>query len=243
MILNLKDETSWEPLVRKTLNEILGPSYASIVIGNPDKIKYRDSEEEACNLFSHEISRDDLVEAVMQKVSKNFTEVIAYHGCRPEAVCNYYENGIMPLSPLEAQSKFRNLFSDYASLDEINKAIDFVSINTREGMVYTVLDDRVFYESSGHYLIYGGEYMYCLAVHLPGNREINGDILKKQGKATVFACKLPFLLMPDREELTRFMLSDHFFRIAHTRDEVFISHFGIVLNGKIHPKFIINHYC
>lgn len=241
MILNLKDETSWEPIVRKKLHEILGPSYRHTLIENADKIKYRDSEEEACGLFSHKISRKELVNDLMQEFSRNFSKVTAYHGCRAERVSSYYQNGIIPLSPFEAQTNFRKLFSFVASLEDIDKAIASVSTETREGAVYTVLDDRVFYESSGHYLIYGGEYLYCLAISLPGHRK-NGDVLKKRGKATVVVCNLPFSLIPDLEELARFMLADCFFRMAHNRDEVFISNFGIIMWEKIHPKFIVDHF-
>lgn len=242
MILDLKDETSWEPIVRRKLHEILGSSYFRTIKANADKIKYRDCEEAACNLFLHKISREELLRDLMQEFSKYFSWVIAYHGCRAERVGSYYENGIIPLSPFEAQSKFRKLFQPVASSEDIDKAIASVSTETREGAVYTVLDDRVFYESSGHYLIYGGEYLYCLAIHLPGYRK-NGDILKNQGKATVIVCKLPFSLIPDLEDLTRFILADYFFRIAHKRDEVFISHFGIYFfREKIHPKFVVAHY-
>lgn len=242
MNFNLKDETSWEPIVRKKLNEILGSSYFRTIKEHADKIKYRDSEEEACNLFSHIIPTEEIVINLMQEFCKCFRTVTAYHACRAERVSSYYENGIIPLSPFEAQAQFRELFKSVASPEDIDNAIASVSTETRAGAVYTVLDDRVFYESSGHYLIYGGEYLYCLAIHLPGYRK-NGEILKNKGKATVIICELPFSLIPGLEELTRFILADHFFRIAHKRDDVFISHFGIpFFSGKIHPKFVVNHY-
>lgn len=242
MILNLKDESSWEGIVSNILNEILGPSYIRIVAENADEIKYRDSEVEACNLFAHKISREELTESVMREASRNFTDVIAYHACRVDQVDTYYENGIIPLTPIDAQSKFRDQFKSYASQEEIEKAIANVSTETRDGVAHVVLDDRVFYDFSGHYLIYGGEYLHCLAVHLPGDAQTLRDILKKNGRATVFVCKLSFSLISDLEHLVKFMLADHFFRIAHNRDDVFILDYTIFITGYIKPESIIEHY-
>ncbi len=242
MILNLKDESSWEGIVRNILNKILEPSYVRIVAENADEIKYQDNEEEACNLFAHKISRKKLTKGVMREVSRNFTDVIAYHACRVDQVATYYENGIIPLSPIDTQSTFRNQFKSYASQEEIEKAIAEVSTKTRAGVTHVVLDDRVFYKFSGHYLIYGSEYFQCLAVRLPGDEQTLRDMLKENGRATVFVCKLPFSLISNLERLVQFMLADHFFRIAHTSDEVGIFDYTITITGHIKREFIIDDY-
>ncbi len=243
MILDLKDVTSWDTIVGKGLGTILGYSYTDTVKKNAAKIQYRDSESEACNLFAEQTSRERLTEAVTKEMSSNFKEVLAYHACRPNRVDDYYENGIVPLSPIEAQEQFREYFSAYISQEDIDTAIAAVSLETIDGVVHAALDDRDFIDSCGHYLIYGGEYQNCLLIHLPGASERTRDILKGIGNATVFICRLPFSTVTDLEHLVPFMMADHFFRIAHNRNEVNVIDYTITLKETISPDAIVRHYC
>lgn len=242
MILNFKDDTTWKPLISKALSDILGNCYTTTIINNADQIKYRDSIEEACSLFHHIISEEKLIDVVSQVVLESYTEIFTYHACRTNNVNSYYENGIIPLAPPEAHAEFREKFCSIASQQEIDSAIAAVSTQTREGVVHTAVDDRVFFESSGHYLIYGGEYLHCLAVHLPGDPQKHRDILKEHGKATVLVCKLPFSVLSEIDCLVQFMLADHFFRIAHSRDEVIVLDHTIFMSENIQPKYIVSHY-
>lgn len=143
---------------------------------------------------------------------------------------------------MEVQQQFRENFSLYASHEDIDTAITAVSIETRDGVVHAVLDDRDFEETCGHYLIYGGEYQNCLVLHLPGASERMRDILKKIGKATVFVCRLPFSEVTGLERLVPFMMADHFFRIAHNRNEVNTIDYTITRKSTIPPDSILRHY-
>lgn len=243
MIFDLKDATIWDPIVGKGIRTILGNSYSDILKKNSGKIRYRDSDSEACNLFSEHASRARILEEVTKEINNHFKEVLSYHACRPKRVDDYYENGILPLSPIETQKQFRNYFSAYVSHKDIDTAIAAVSLDTIEGVVHAALDDRIFVDSCGHYLIYGSEYQNSLSIHLPGASEHTRDILKKIGKATVFVCRLPFSTVTDLEYLVPFMIADHFFRIAHNRNEVNIIDYTITLNEAIPPDAIVRHYC
>lgn len=243
MILDLKNATSWDTIVDKGLEIILGHSYSDTVKKNAEKVQYRDSETEACNLFAEQTSRERLIEAVTNEISNNFNEVLVYHACRTNRVNDYYKNGIVPLSPIEAQEQFRDCFSDHVSQDDIDTAIAAVSLKTRDEVVHAVLDGRVFIDSSGHYLIYGGEYQNSLSINLPGASELTRDILKGIGKATVFVCRLPFSTVTNLESLASFMMSDYFFRIAHNRNEVNVIDYTVTLKETISPDAIVRHYC
>jgi len=243
MIFDLKDATNWDPIVNKALKNILGHTYHKCVRENAKKIKYCDSVLEACNLFSDIASKEKMVEAVTKEICRNFKEVLTYHACRPRRIDDYYEKGITPLSPTDAQKQFRDFFNAYASQEDINKAISAVSINTRAGVVHTVLDDRTFIYTCGHYLIYGSEYQQCLAVHLYGASEQTRDILKKEGKATIFVCRLPFRTINNLEFLVPRIMADHFYRVAHNYNKVNIIDYTITLRVNIPPKAIVNHVC
>ncbi|MCE5276353.1 MAG: hypothetical protein LLG43_14610 [Deltaproteobacteria bacterium] len=243
MIFDLKDATVWDPVIGEGLRTILGNSYFNILKKNADKIRYRDSDSEACNLFCERASREKIRAEVIKVISHHFKEVMVYHACRPKQVYDYYEKGIIPLSPIQVQKQFRDNFSTYVSNEDIDAAIAAVSLDTRDGVVHVVLDDRAFVDSSGHYLIYGSEYQICLSINLPGAPQRMRDILKSFGKATVFVCRLPFSTVTDLEYLVPRMMADHFFRIAHNCDEVSTIDYTVSLSEAISPNAIIRHFC
>lgn len=242
MILDLKDTTTWDPVISKGLKSILGHSYPDTLNKNAETILYTDSDSEAYDLFSDYISKEDIRKIIKNKVCQNFTEVLVYHACRPTQTNDYYKKGIVPLSSLEAQQNFRNYFKSYVSHKDIDTAITEVSLKTIEGMTYALLDDRDFLEHCGHYLIYGSEYQNSLVINLPGATEQTRDILKGIGKATVFICRLPFSSVTDLDYLVPMMLADHFYRIAHKQKDVNIINYSIALNEKISPDAIVRHY-
>jgi len=243
MIFDLKDATIWDPIVCNVMKNALGNFYHSKLKKNVKKIPYRDSDTEALELFLGVASREILKEEIKKEICQNFKETFAYHACRPIRVDDYYENGIVPLSPLEVQKQFRDYFSAYVSHKDIDAAIAAVPLDTRERVVHVVLDDRDFIDGCGHYLIYGGEYQNCLAIHLPGASERTRDMLKKIGKATVFVCRLPFSTVTDFDYLIPLMMADHFFRVAHERVDVNSVDYTITLKEPIPPSAIVKHYC
>jgi hypothetical protein len=245
MILDLKTPSTWDQVVRSGLQSILGPAYIDKIANNSKQIKYRDSEDEACELFVDLATKRQLIACVTKEISRCFKQVLTYHACRPEDTSSYYSNGILPLSLANAQQQFRELFHGHATKEAIETAISKVPSETRDGVVHVVLDDRIFTDRSGHYLIYGGEYQNCLAVHLPGASEYTRDILKKSGKATVFTCLLPFSQIKKNEipHLVRVMMADHFFRVAHGRSDVTVIDFTLVIKKEIPANAIISHYC
>jgi hypothetical protein len=243
MILDYKKAKSWDSVVSNKLVEILGDSYPYRIKENAESIICRYSDSEACSLFIEHASREEIRDTVIEGLVSNFDEVITYHACRPARVDDFYEKGLKPLTPVEIQQQFREYFSQYASQEEITKAIESVSLITRNGVVHVVLDDRHFIETCGHYLIYGSEYQNCLTISLPGASEYTRDILKTIGKATVFVCRLPFAYIDDLEYLASSMISDHCFRIAHNHLEVCEIDYTITIDDTIQPKNIIKHYC
>lgn len=242
MLFDLKDATSWDPVVSKCLSVILGATYSETLKKNAIKIKYCDSPIEGLNLFKKKISSKKLTKLVTKEFSYYFKEVKVYHGCRPANIENYYQKGITPLNPKEIQILFRNTFKEYSSEADIQLAINKVDLEVIAGFVFVVLDDRAIIENGGHYLIYGSEYQNCLAINLPRATEETRDILKKFGKATIFVCKLPFSKLIELENIVRLLLADHFSRVAHNRNDVHIIDHTLLLKESIKPTDIITHY-
>jgi hypothetical protein len=241
MILDYKNAKTWDPIINNILAELLGVTYPGTIKKNAEKILYRDSDSEACSLFDH-TSRDCIRDVVIKELGRNFEEVLVYHACRPIRVDDYYKKGIMPLSPADAQNQFRNRFSSYSSQSDIDQAIAAIALDTRRGIVHACLDDRGFVNKCGHYLIYGGEYQNCLAIHLPGASEYTRDILKQFGNATVFVCRLPFSHVTDLEYLASSMIADHCFRLAHDSEDVCEINYTVFIKEAVPPDAIVRHY-
>lgn len=242
-ILDWKDATSWDPVVKKGLTKCLGKSYAKTLKTNAGSIEYVDCEDDGCALFSGYASKDCQIACVIEELAQYFDEAFVYHACRTNEPAKYYEKGILPLSLIEAQTQFRERFKSFASPADIDTAITAVSTETIDRVTHAIIDDRCFLQSSGHYLIYGSEYQQALVVHLPGANEYTRDILKKFGRATIFVCRLLFSEITNPEHLAARMMADHFFRIAHHIQEVSIIDYTVTLRRQIPPLSIVRHYC
>lgn len=64
----------------------------------------------------------------------------------------------------------------------------------REGRVFFEANEPDLIEMCGHYLLYGGEYLIALAVHLGDGRDYKRMLLQI-GRPTLFVCDVPLELM------------------------------------------------
>ena len=242
MIFDYKNAKNWDPILYKELASILGDSYSDKIKKNSSTIRYNDSDDEGCSLFSNLASRKQINNVVKNAISNNFNKLKVYHACRADNVNRYYKNGLMPLTPVKAQQVFRDCCCSFAPQEDIDTAINSVPVGNREGRVHVCLDDRVFIERSGQYLIYGSEYICCLAFHLPQQSKKAHGILRSNGKATVLICHLPFSVIAKYlNSLVSIMIADHFFRIANSINDVHVIDFPIDFS-QIQPENIIEHY-
>jgi hypothetical protein len=129
-------------------------------------------------------------------VEAGFTHLRAYHGCRPQSLDSYRQDGIVPLNAERAQHEFREIFS-IANFPELSAAdLDTAIANAR----IENRQDRVFFEanrahllgSCAHYLLYGSEYILTLANDL-GRRYATR--LKQLGTPTLLTCDVPLSWM------------------------------------------------
>jgi hypothetical protein len=130
-----------------------------------------------------------------EKIPHVFSEVRVFHACRPESLSSYYERGLMPLDLREMNRIARTLFLEAdPSLKEkhLQDVVDKLQPDGREGRLYVALDDRFLIRYSGHYLIYGSEFLYCVANQLS---EVTGvdytSWLKQRGRPTMIVASIP----------------------------------------------------
>ncbi|MFA6025548.1 MAG: hypothetical protein WC727_03840, partial [Ignavibacteriaceae bacterium] len=140
----------------------------------------------------------------LQYFKNTYSHLLTFHGCRPSDILSYYKYGLLVLD-VELQNKyyekmFLNKNFNKVTLDDFNFAISTLKKEKRENELYLAIDDKELIEFAGHYLIYGSEYIMCLAAILSERIGIDYKAsLREIGKPTVFKIKLPVYLVNDKD--------------------------------------------
>lgn len=166
-----------------------------------------------------------------------YTHIRAYHACRPTSIQNYLTNGIIPYTKHKAMTdairKLKTEKSEKEIIDKFEKQWD--KSDVKKSRVWLAVNKEILLTGSGHYLIYGSEFLNALAMEL-GCREH----LKNIGIPTIFHCDIPL------EDIPKFWMDD----VERTINDNMIEDISIyvpkVQAGNIicyeHPKSIENPY-
>lgn len=124
-----------------------------------------------------------------------FTKIRVFHAGRPDDPSSYYTLGIQALDWSRATENAVDFFLPRCpelNRADINQAVEAVGPETRRGMVYVALDDRIFLKGAGHYLIYGAEYLCGVAAELERlHSRPYQHILQTRGMPTILAALIP----------------------------------------------------
>lgn len=129
----------------------------------------------------------------------------AAHGTRTDDLAPYYERGLRCLRAEVAEARARALFvtPEFPWVTEAKFEAAVADIGARkvsggrEGRLYFCADERSLitrWGGAGHYLIYGGEYLYCLGIRLVSRYDAQ-RVLKSVGRPTMFVCDIPMAMM------------------------------------------------
>ena len=127
------------------------------------------------------------------------------HGTRTDDLAPYYEQGLRCLRADEAEARARTLFVtpefSWVTEEKFEAAVADIDARKvsggREGRLYFCADERSLITRSGgagHYLVYGGEYLYCLGIRLVSRFDAQ-RALKSVGRPTMFVCDIPMAMM------------------------------------------------
>lgn len=138
----------------------------------------------------------------IRDVLDEYTHIAVYHGCRPEDPNTYYQQGLKIADPDELNRRAEQIFltPEFPGVTKakLQQAISDDS-PTSDRKLYVVLDDKLFMESSAHYLIYGSEYLLRLANRLNGRGMVRPDVLKRYGIPTLFEIHVPVQELPQEQ--------------------------------------------
>ncbi len=140
---------------------------------------------------------DELIKKRINNVdlSGEYTHIRGYHGCRPISIDNYYQNGIKPIEKEFAKREaiFRlcdQWITEEKVIDRFNKSWD--ALKHPHKSVWLTYSENEFFDVSGHYLIYGSEFLCGMAAQL-----FCQPNLKRLGIPTIFHCDIPLQNIPE----------------------------------------------
>lgn len=247
-IFNWKIFNSWEKEFGRFLNTLLPSKFISNT-----KIKFDEIHFDWAGPFEkyiHDENDNCFYDIEFKDYFVNtYTHILTYHGCRPTDIQNYYNNGFLILNTSTQNENFSKIFYNEKfkeiSLEDIEYAINAVKKEGRENQLFWGIDDRILVERAGHYLIYGSEYIMCLAANL--SERLKRDYrhhLRNYGIPTIFKVKLPISIIDENDLIHLF---PYLYRLwVYNKLKNKITSYGLnysfFLKKNIPPECIITHY-
>lgn len=138
---------------------------------------------------------------VADRLEREYRAFRAVHGTRTNDLGQFYRGGLRLLRPDDIEAVARRLFAsgafDHVTEDRFAAAVaDLGARNEqggRGGRLYFCADERSLITTwgrSGHYLVYGSEYLFNLGIRLVSRSDTKG-VLKSIGRPTMFVCDIP----------------------------------------------------
>ena len=196
--------------------------------------------------------RRPILDLMADWLRKEYSHVRVFHACHPVDVKSYYTDGIVTHGPGALKDRAREYFLTNALPEVTPETLERAIVKADEefeydGQIYFALDDRDL-KLSGHYLIYGSEYLELLAAHL--KRQTGKDcfaILRSIGIPTMFACDLPFSYIesqtPERiSGLCGRLLEHSFYEPVWPQGELPLGDLSFRIGIPLPPSLIVSHY-
>lgn len=195
MIFNWKDYSDWEKEFGYFLRSIMPSDFSSKIKVFADDI-YCDFAGPFEELIHDEYDYGFFDDEFSNYFKGTYSHILTYHGCRPTNIQSYYQNGMLTLDKSKQNKYFSDIFLndqfEEVTREDVEFAINEMKKEDRENQLFLGLDDRTLIETAGHYLIYGSEYIMCLAARLSEKLGNNyQENLRAIGTPTIFKVKLP----------------------------------------------------
>lgn len=168
-----------------------------------------------------------------------YTHIRAYHACRPLSIQKYLKEGIQIINRKQAlKESLDRIKSDFIDEEEIKKKFNenWKELNDIHKRVWLQVNKEELLSESGHYLIYGSEFINALATELGCKSS-----LKKVGIPTIFYCDIPMSDISSSmiKEIEMLIVSEDAEDISFAVDEVVSQE----IVDYEHPKEVPDPYC
>jgi hypothetical protein len=194
-VWNLRDYSTWRDDIWRLIDDFADTKVRSAFLASPPEYVVGDDLRWLDDLVYAEkrIMIDSKAE-LTERLRGHYRALRAVHGTRTSDLSTFYESGLKRLHPESFHDQAREVFlnGDYPELSEerLQDAITAVGSDLRSGRVYFEANETMLIDLCGHYMLYGSEYLICIAAHLGGSRDYR-QILKARGVPTLFICDVP----------------------------------------------------
>ena len=181
----------------------------------------------------------------------------AGHATRTDDLAPFYRGGLKRLNADNAEDRARALFLNgpfrWGTEERLQSAIKELNARDegggREGRTYFCADERNLTSregGSGHYLVYGSEYLLCLGMRIIGKGNAQ-DVMKSIGRPTMFVCDIPMVQLSNyTQESFAGLIWEYLFSslVPEMESEVLRpwSGSGLSLNTDLDAQHIVGHY-
>lgn len=194
-VWNHREYSSWRADIWQLIDDFADTKIRSAFLVSPPEYVVGDDLSWLDDLIYAEkrIMIDSKAE-LAERLRVRYRALRAVHGTRTSELRTFYEGGLKRLQPESFHNQAREIFlnGDYPELSEkhLQNAIAAVKSDLRSGRVYFEANETMLIDLCGHYMLYGSEYLICIAAHLGDLRDYR-QVLKTSGVPTLFICDVP----------------------------------------------------
>lgn len=240
----------WKPALWNVLGGVLTQSVKDEFVRNPPKYVVSDDLGWLDDIILE--TNDSFVsikELTANKIASHYRAFRVAHGTRTDNLTSFYSHGLRRLRSGEMDDIARKLlisdafpYATEKSLMAAIKELDAKGPGCRDGYLYFCADERELIEHAGHYLIYGSEYLFCLAMRVIGKSNTQ-KLLKSTGKPTMIVCDLPFefISQSQQENFAGMCLEMMFSELLGETDE-YGHGSAVMLNRDVPSNCVVGHY-
>lgn len=245
---------TWVDPIWRLLSDVLTDDVRAAFCAEPPQHPYSDDLSWLDDIIFDETGEMvDIKPLLAGRLRDTYRAVRAAHATRTDDLSSFYEKGVRMLRPDEIEDRVRLLFLNgrypHATEETLARATEVVGADGhRAGRLHLACIEESLYTregSSGHYLTYGSEYLYCLAMRTADTAAAK-KVLSGIGRPTLFVCDVPMdqVRTGDLLEASGMMLEFLFSGLVDKIEtEAFTAWQGpiLVLQEDLGPETIVGH--
>lgn len=249
---------SWRDRIWRMIADVVTEEVCNEFVADPPEYVVSDDLSWLNDLILRVTGQTTDMRALMaERLSVGYRAFRACHGTRTDDVGQFYRDGLRSLRADDAEARARALWLGgqfpHATDAKLQAAIAEIDARGqaggREGRLYFAADEQSLITrlgGSGHYLVYGSEYLFCLGIRLVGRWETKQS-LKAIGRPTVFVCDIPMSMLRDTMicDFGGLILKYIFSELIEEMDTRALSPgagFTVSVSCDLPPEHIVGHY-
>jgi len=246
-VFDWQSARSWKADVWAMLEDVVDHHVRSAFVAKR-LIPYADKLDWLNKLIADE--RGEVVDAmghVASRVRQRFSAFRAAHGTRARDLRTFYHDGLVPLGIDRTRHALVEALvgPQFPHVTElrIDEVLSEEDATTRLGKGYFEANEHTLVQDCSHYMLYGSEFAFVVALRLGLDRAQCKAALSTGGEPTVLVCDVPIRLLD--EQTVRGIAGEvtaAVFQELLDGEEPTLGICGICIDEPLNPDDIVGHY-